>query len=147
MAAGEHSEVGIRDFDDKIDGHNEEMRKLVYKNCRCNLPVVEVKPSLLQGQAYEAVCRIVRHKPEHIADSDKPTKVVWSAGPKFRVKEVYREDDEDFEVSFHYWGAMLIQAEIHFSDGEVATECVYAHIPETRLVKTEQGRQSRFALR
>jgi len=37
----------------------------------------------------------------------------------------------DFAVSFHYWGPMLIQAELEFSHGEKARAYVYARLPDS----------------
>jgi 3',5'-cyclic AMP phosphodiesterase CpdA len=109
----------------------EESRDSEYKNLRFNMPVIEVFPSLLPGQGYEARVWLERHR--HHKES--PTKVVWSAGPMFDRKIIDAGAAPDFCVSFHYWGPMLIQAELTFADDAKSIAHIYARLPDaiTRL--------------
>ncbi|HVQ68902.1 MAG TPA: metallophosphoesterase [Bradyrhizobium sp.] len=107
---------------DERDGE----RKKVYERLRLNMPVVEVLPSLLPGQGYEARAWIVLHR----GHRESPKQVLWSAGPKFDRKLSDASAAPDFCVSFHYWGPMLIQAELTFEDGAVETACLYARLPD-----------------
>ncbi len=100
-------------------------RKAQYTALRGNMPVVEVMPSLVRGQAYEARCWIVPHK-----SAEAPKQVTWSAGASFPLITVPRADDPLFCVEFHYWGPMLVQAELEFADGSTAKGYVYARLPE-----------------
>jgi hypothetical protein len=104
----------------------EQERKDRYNLQRLNMPVVEVMPSLIPGQAYEARAWLVQHRPEA---AELPQKVVWSAGRMFNRKVCEASSAPSFAVSFHYWGPMLIQAEIHFIDGHIAHAYVYARLP------------------
>jgi 3',5'-cyclic AMP phosphodiesterase CpdA len=111
----------------------EEERSAVYQKLRFNMPVVEIIPSLVPGQGYEARAWIARHNP-YLANRHKesPKQVVWSAGPMFGVRKICGADAApNFAVSFHYWGAVLIQAELTFADGEVVTGTVYARAPDS----------------
>ena len=100
-------------------------RKAEYEKLRLNLPVVDVFPSLVPGQGYEARVRIVQHR----YHKEFPKRVVWSAGPKFDRKICASETAPDYCAHFHYYGPVLIQAELEFSDAKVKTY-VYAHLPE-----------------
>jgi len=44
----------------------------------------------------------------------------------------------DFAVSFHYWGPMLIQAELEFDDGQKARAYVYARLPDSTTRRSDQ---------
>ena len=98
-----------------------------YAELRLNMPVVEVLPSLIAGQGYEARVWIVPHRYQ----TDSPVKVVWSAGHMFERKISGPESAPDFCSSFHYWGPMLIQAELTFMDGHKGIGYVYARLPDT----------------
>lgn len=104
----------------------EEKRKEEYGRLRNNMPVVEVLPSLMPGQGYEARAWIVTHQ----GNRESPKQVLWSAGNKFDRKISYADTAPDFCVSFHYWGPMLIQAELTFEDGAVETAYLYARLPD-----------------
>jgi hypothetical protein len=91
------------------------------------MPVVEVFPSLMPGQGYEARVWLVPHR--HHKES--PIRVTWSAGPMFRRKVLGMEAAPDFAVSFHYWGPMLIQVELEFADGHRARGYMYARLPDS----------------
>jgi hypothetical protein len=107
---------------------DERQRTSNYERLRGNMPVVEVMPSLVQGQAYEARAWIVAHGGRKL-----PIEVQWSAGAMHQVVTVRPEADESFCVSYHYWGPMLLQARLTFADGAVETAHVYARIPQTDL--------------
>jgi hypothetical protein len=89
------------------------------------MPVAEVIPSLMPGQGYEVRAWLVQHK----YHSEFPVKVTWSAGPEFDRKVFEQDAGPDYCVSFHYWGAMLVQAQMHFADGKTALAHVYARLP------------------
>jgi len=99
-----------------------------YLRLRGNMLSVEVRPSLRPEQGYEAVAWITPHKrrPEDI-----PLTVEWSAGHKFKHKSLLTPAlDDRFCTAFDYWGPMLIQARLEFSDGKVEYGFIYARIPE-----------------
>lgn len=119
-----------REFDEEADKSYEEARHAEYARTRGNLPAAEVHPSLIPGQAYEVILWIERHpygveKP----DKDKPVQVVWSAGRKFEVVTVTGKKDPHYVASMAYWGPMLVQARMIFSDGEEALAYIYARMP------------------
>jgi hypothetical protein len=105
----------------------EEKRKEAYANLRGNMPVVEVMPSLIPDQAYEARVWIVRHKGR--TDVDVPVQVEWAAGRHFKVVTCARDKNPRFCATLAYSGPVLIQARMHFSDGKVAVAHVYARLP------------------
>jgi 3',5'-cyclic AMP phosphodiesterase CpdA len=107
---------------------SETLREEVYKHARGNMPVVEVVPSLIPGQAYEARIWIVGHKSR--TEADIPLKVTWSAGGWFTTIVVKKEDDIHFCAAFNYWGSFLIQGKLEFADGTSACVHVYARMPE-----------------
>jgi hypothetical protein len=43
--------------------------------------------------------------------------------------------EPEFAVSFHYWGPMLIQAELEFADGEKAQAYLYARLPDSTTMR------------
>lgn len=124
-------ELSCRPFDEKTDRHLNEERSREYERTRGNLPVVEVIPSLVPGQAYEARAWIVHHDKDagKRTDSDYPTEVTWTAGPKFPLVTIKRVDDPLFCAIFNYWGPTLIQACLRFQDGEVQRVYAYARMP------------------
>ncbi|MCG8508192.1 MAG: hypothetical protein MI741_03090, partial [Rhodospirillales bacterium] len=116
----------------EADKSYEEARRAEYERTRGNLPAVEVRPSLIPDQAYEAVLWIEPHpydkeKPER----DKPVKVIWSAGRMFEVVTVTRNEDSHFTASLAYWGPMLVQARIIFDDDSEALTYIYARMPSS----------------
>lgn len=112
------------------DRQRESLRTQVYKELRGNMPVVEVMPSLMPRQAYEARAWIV----PHTIHKESPRRVVWSAGEKFRVHVCERDTNPIFAASIHYWGPMLIQAELEFDDGQKAYSYIYARIPKSEEI-------------
>jgi hypothetical protein len=98
-----------------------------YQALRFNMPVVEVLLSLMPGQGYEARGWLVPHR-HH---KEFPIRVIWSAGRMFDRKILEVGAAPDFAVSFHYWGPMLIQAELEFKDGGKARAYVYARLPDS----------------
>lgn len=105
----------------------EQSRKQQYDELRLNMPVVEVLPSLMAGQGYEARVWLVQHR----GHADFPIKVTWSAGRMFARKVLDGSAEPDYTASFHYWGPMLIQVKMEFSDGHVAVTHLYARLPES----------------
>lgn len=79
----------------------------------------------MPGQAYEARVWLVQHGP----GGELPKKVTWSAGKKFAQQICDSIDNPKFCTSFHYWGPMLIQAQIEFDDGQIEDAYIYARIP------------------
>ena len=89
---------------------------------------VDVRPSLIPDQGYEAVVWLVAHKRKHV---DTPIKVEWSAGGHFKIKTVVTNAvDPRFAAVFNYWGPMLVQATLSFEDGDSVSGFIYARIPE-----------------
>ncbi|MDX2152582.1 MAG: metallophosphoesterase [Bryobacteraceae bacterium] len=111
----------------------DQARAAEYQKRRGNMPVVEVKPSLVRGQAYEARCWVVGHGQREV-----PVRVTWSAGRHFPVITIAAEDDGLFCVEFHYWGPMLIEACMEFADGGTVRAHVYARLPEA--VQAEEAK-------
>jgi hypothetical protein len=103
-------------------------RKAQYADLRGNMPVVEVRPSLIPGQAYEATFWIVAHDANH-RSYKVPDKVEWSAGGQFSVLTIDRKEDPRFCASFNYWGPMLIQARLFFGKSPPVETFIYARIP------------------
>lgn len=119
---GPYKRQPFPDGDDAL----EKKRKKEYNKLRFNMPVVEVLPSLIPGQGYEARVWLVRHR-NH---KESPIQVIWSAGEWFSRKISDSTASPNFCTSFHYWGPMLIQAQLQFSDGVKATAYVYARLPD-----------------
>jgi hypothetical protein len=107
------------------DDEFEKKRKSVYEDFRLNMPVVEVMPSLVPQQEYEARLWIVPHK----GRQQIPAMVEWSAGKHFSVVVCTREENPAFCATLAYYGPMLVQARMHFDDGGIATGYVYARLP------------------
>jgi 3',5'-cyclic AMP phosphodiesterase CpdA len=131
------AKANFREFEDAKDAANEKQRCTVYEKTHGNLPVVEVRPSLLADQAYEAIVWMMPHplkdgKTEH----KRPISVTWSAGPRFGVKEVTATERANYAASFDYWGPMLIQAHLKFADASEAFAYVYAHLPVGNIIAT-----------
>jgi predicted phosphodiesterase len=101
-----------------------------YQRMRGQMPVVEVMPSLIPQQAYEARVWIVPHG-KKLNSKEELIKVEWSAGDMFRVQTATIETNQNYCVSFHYWGPMLIQAKLTFKDGHHAIGFVYARMPKS----------------
>nr|WP_249128192.1 metallophosphoesterase [Bradyrhizobium lablabi] len=118
-----------RKFSDGEDGADEVIRKRRYAELRLNMPVCEVMPSLLPGQHNEVRLWIEPHRPEHQKDEDKPLRAIWSAGNLHEVIAVSREQDERYCATMNYYGPMLVQVRLEFSDGEYAHGHVYARMP------------------
>jgi len=99
-----------------------------YQRMRGNLPVVEVSPSMVPGQAYEARAWIVPHQRKK---ADIPISVRWSAGPRFPTFTIRAKQDPLYCAAFHYWGSMLLRATMTFSDKKTIDAYVYARMPTT----------------
>jgi 3',5'-cyclic AMP phosphodiesterase CpdA len=106
----------------------EEHRTKEYARTRGNMAVVDVRPSLVEGQFYEARFWIDGRKRR--GDEDVPEEVTWSAGPKFPIVSIRREGDRHFCATYDYYGPMLIQAYLKFSNGPPALTYVYARVPD-----------------
>ncbi len=104
-------------------------RPAEYERLRGNMLCVEVRPSLRPKQGYEAVVWLTPHGRQD--DANVPAAVEWSAGQKFEFKTaVKRGVDPAFCATFDYWGPMLLQADMTFSDGQKVLGFIYARIPE-----------------
>lgn len=125
------SESFSRKFAPETDQEYEERRREAYARSNGYFPYARVRPSLMEGQAYEAVCEIVQHPSKKLPQQDPPIKVVWSAGDMFEVKEVHKEADPKYSITFQYYGSMLVQARMFFEDGHEAVEHIYAPIPSS----------------
>ncbi len=101
-----------------------------YANQRGNMPVIEVVPSTLPGQGYEGRVWLVQHNKKGSPPAEVPAKVTWSAGGHFPRKTIDSTGSPRFCTSFNYWGSTLVQAIMEFQDGQIATACVYARVPE-----------------
>jgi len=106
----------------------DEGRIAEYGRLRGNMAVVEVLPSLLIDQAYEARLWIVGHTGR--GKREIPVEVTWSAGSKFPRIKVTHEQSKWFCTSLHYWGPMLVQARVKFADGSSEDTFIYARLPE-----------------
>ncbi len=107
------------------DPQAEIRRKSIYVELKGNMPVVEVMPSLVPGQAYEARLWIVAHDEQRTL----PRTVTWSAGRMFSQVVCDRDDDPTFCASLSYWGPMLVQAQLKFDDGSYSETSIYARVP------------------
>lgn len=112
---------------DKKDDKN---RIKYYEKSRGNLPVVNVLPSLEPDQAYEAMIWIVQH-PYGVKKpiKDCPVKVIYSAGERFEVIEVNKNENDNFIAKFTYYGPMLIQVKMIFKDKKEFITHIYARMP------------------
>src|SRR5262249_16794356 len=123
--SGRHmADIGAFETLDFKEDDLEKRRRSIYQELRCNMPVVEVMPSLVPKQEYEARLWIVPHEGREI-----PTKVEWSAGKHFPVVACTREANAAFCATLAYYGPMLVQARMYFADGGIATGYVYARLP------------------
>jgi 3',5'-cyclic AMP phosphodiesterase CpdA len=123
--------VGTKPFQPKDMKRSESARVKEYSRSRGNMAVVEVLPSLVKGQAYEARAWIVPH-PNVEFPRELPVRVTWSAGKMYPTVTVEAKQDEHFCVSFHYWDSMLLQARLEFKSKAPKSVCihVYARLPE-----------------
>lgn len=120
--SGKFERISFSEGEDKLENE----RKSLYEYLRFNMPVVEVLPSLLPGQGYEARVWLTPHR----YHTEFPKRVIWSAGPKFSRKISETEASPYFCAYFHYWGSMLIQAQLEFEDGHKAVYHLYARLPD-----------------
>lgn len=105
-------------------------RKAEYARLGDYMPVVEVRPSFVPFQKYEAVFWLVPHSAKN---ARTPSRVVWSAGPMFPTIQVDATRDKRFCGSFAYYGPMLVQAAIYFQGvTEPELAYVYARLPSDR---------------
>lgn len=103
-----------------------------YNRLKSNMPVVDVRPSLVPGQGYEVKFWVVGHRSSdpRVAPRVMPSKVVWSAGEKFPRITITREEDERFCGIFHCYGPMSIMAELYFQLDEPEIAYIYASLPD-----------------
>ncbi|MDN3205593.1 metallophosphoesterase family protein [Algoriphagus sediminis] len=114
----------------EADEEEDKLRIKQYEESRGNLPVLKVLPSLVNNQAYEAIIWIVQHRyGEKKLDKDIPTKVIYTAGKRFKVIEVTRQENKHFTAKLTYWGPMLIQCKMFFEDGHIFRTHLYARMP------------------
>lgn len=109
----------------EINDTNSNRRKK-YDDLRYYIPVIEVMPSLIPGQAYEARVWIVHHGHQQLPP---PEEVTWYAGPMFERQVCFFSNNPSFCTSFHYWGPMLIQATLKFEGGYESEHFIYARMP------------------
>jgi len=126
QVSGSHMEdIGTFETLDFEEDEFEKKRKAIYQDLRLNMPVVEVMPSLVPQQEYEARLWIVAHKGRR----DIPTKVEWSGGKYFPVVVCTREKNPTFCATLAYYGPVLVQVRMYFEDGGIAIGHVYARLP------------------
>jgi 3',5'-cyclic AMP phosphodiesterase CpdA len=119
-----------RTFDSDTDHEIELYRNEEYVRSRGNMPVVNILPSLDPDHAYEATLWIVAHPWNGRSEErDTPVEVTWSAGPRFDIIRITRDGHQYFCASYAYWGPMLVQARLRFSDGYEASTHVYVRMP------------------
>lgn len=118
-------------FNPKDAKNGESIRAKEYSRARGNMAVVEVLPSIVDGQAYEARAWIVPH-PSAEFIREMPIRVIWSAGKMHPTITVEAKRDSRFCASFHYWDSMLLQAKLEFKNKKPLSVClhVYARLPE-----------------
>jgi len=114
----------------KYDTQSEGVRKEEYKRLRCWMPVVDVMPSLVPGQAYQVNAWLTCHK-KHC--DPKLKTVEWSAGELFGKQLCEAATNPNFSASFHYWGPMLLQAKLTFEDDYIAYTHIYSHMPQSLI--------------
>jgi hypothetical protein len=112
-------------------------RETEYATSRGWFPVVDVVPSLIPGVHYEARLWLVHHGKG--GPVDVPKRVTWYAGPKFNACVVNGKDDDRFCIIYHYYGPMLVQAELEFEEGPPKSCFIYVRQPENysagRMIK------------
>jgi hypothetical protein len=119
-----------RGYDKKIENDNERQQK--YVDNRCVFPTVTVRPSITPGQAHEALVELRYHPRKPGVPDVSVTSVKWSAGPSFGGVYDLKEDSAPrFRAAFAYYGSMLIQASVTFSDNVTLEYFVYAHFERT----------------
>jgi hypothetical protein len=123
-------------FEEAALDEQEQKRAMEYATSRGNMAAVQVMPSLMRGQAYEARVWIVAHPSDKFL-RELPVKVEWSAGPMFPVKEIACEADQRFTAAFHYWGPMLVQGKLTFKDNGQKLLYVYAWLPQDCSLEKE----------
>lgn len=114
----------FRDYDPTRDDDAE--RQQQYKDHYGVFPSVTVRPSLVPGQAHEALVELRYHPYQKDIPSVSVESVKWSAGPRFAVCELGKERAPAFRAAFAYYGAMLIQASVTFSDASTKEFFIYA---------------------
>ncbi|MFC0512673.1 metallophosphoesterase [Mucilaginibacter angelicae] len=122
-------EVGNLSIEKLSDAEDIE-RKERYAEQRGKMPVVEVMPSLVPGQAYEVRAWIVSHDNMVLNKEQELASVEWSAGKMFAKIVCNDDDNPKFSISYHYWGPMLIQAKLNFKDGYTTNTFIYARLPK-----------------
>lgn len=105
----------------------DDQRRQAAEATRRYFPAIEVLPSLKPEQGYEA--RVWIEAQERTA-AELPVRVEWSAGKWFDgVIVCDRDQDPTFSARFAYWGPVLIQARLYWSDESVATAYIFARLP------------------
>ena len=123
-------DLSFTPFDPATDAAGERARFAEYCRLHFHHPVVEVMPSLEPGQVNEARIWMVRHQsPNGVDPGPELTAVKWSAGQRFPVVRVTAEEDPNLCAVLHYFGPMLIQADLEFADGSIERAHVYARQP------------------
>lgn len=123
-------EVGVSEL--KVWDTDERHKR--YTELRYQMPVVEVMPSLIPGQAYEARAWITPHG-NPLPAGQELIKVEWSAGKLFAKQTCLKENNPHFCIAYQYWGPMQIEARLFFEDGYEALAYVYARMPKNEEKK------------
>ena len=108
---------------------NNDQRNSHYEKLRGQMPIVEVMPSLIPSQAYEARVWITSHG-NPLSEEKKLINVEWSAGKMFSKQFTTYDTNPNFCIAYQYWGPMLIEAKLTFNDGHEALGYVYARLPK-----------------
>lgn len=109
-------------------------RQQRYMDLRGQMPVVEVMPSLIPGQAYEARVWITSHGIP-LPSGKQLIKVEWSAGEMYPKQICYLAKNPNFCIAYQYWGPMQIEVKLTFEDGYETFGYVYARMPKNESNK------------
>lgn len=124
----------VSEFDFKeLLSEEDSSRTSKYLETRGWFPTVEVVPSFMDGQHYEARFWLVQHvaqMPGGTQMSDaSPTRVIWSAGPNFPILNINRFEDPTYCGMYHFYGGFLLQGRVEFSDGGLVRVHIYVRMP------------------
>lgn len=115
---------GFRNYDPTLDDDTD--RQQQYKDHHGVFPSVTVRPSLVPGQAHEALVELRYHPRKGGIPPVRVESVKWSAGPKFGVFELGQDSAPAFRAAFAYYDSMLIQASVTFSGAITKKFFIYA---------------------
>jgi 3',5'-cyclic AMP phosphodiesterase CpdA len=122
---------GEEHFDWDRAGLSDHDRQVEYERLRGVFAVVKICPSLLPGQAHEAQVWVEHHPgPQGSPRPETLRRVTWSAGRRHSVVRVSDDATGRFEARFAYYGAMLVRAQLEFTDGTEATQFIYVRLEQ-----------------